>query len=1011
MPGPDFSQAVARVWGAGSEPVGSAFLVGPRTLLTCAHVLAHARSGRSRRAQRHPVVPQEGWEVEVDFPQHDTARRHGAQRLTARAVMVAPADGLHGDICVLELLDEEPQLLGRLVLHPLDDLQGRGFRTFGYPADFEDGVSARGRLRGIVGGSWLEAVTDEIEPGFSGAPVWANPLSGVVGMVVARHGSGRAYAVPVRSLFAAHPPLREMALPPSPYRGLEPFEQDDALVFAGRDAMAGELADLVGKHPVTVVHGPSGVGKTSLVRAGVLPRLAASGAATAAVRLHPQIALAAELAAALRIGGEPAPAAVCEELARLLGPPAPAALSAWLESAGADRLVVVLDQLDEVLAADPAAATAIDAYVGRLTRTSDGVPTPVRVLVTARDTFRHLAGEHTPTIYTAWDARGRAVNPPTSAELREMITKPLRTVRCTIASALVEQIVEDTRSSTSALPLVEETLSALYQRQQSGRLTGTAYQDIGGVTGALQQRADDVVDRLRSLEHAPESLLTQLVRPDDTTGERAQGQPPQDVRRVALREDLSDEQWQVAQELATARLVVTTSGVGPSGPGTAELAHQVLIDAWPQLRKWIAASRDFRVWQESLRDALHRWRAAEPGRDRRHALLRATELRLASRWLRQRGDDVRPHERDFIELSRRRRNILRGWLAALVAFIATAVGIVVQQSNSASAHQHALGLSRQLAAHSSGASPAVARQLAVSAWAVAQTDEAGAAVAGLLREARQNSVMVVSTSAVRSLAFTHDGRYLATGADDGTLRRWDARTGGPVGKPVTASQADGRSTRVNAVAFDPDGKVLVTGTGDGRLRGWNPRTGRPAAEPVAFGPVEVTSVAISANGKVMAVGTGGGTLDVWRIPSGDPVRGTTLVGGIVRAVALSPDGKTVATASGDGQLEVWDVESGDRRYAVVASSPASDSSVDVSAVTFSDDGSVLASGGHDGTLRLWNPTTGRPLRKPIPVGSSVNAVAFSPDGKTLATGTDDGTARLWNPTTGRPLRKPIPVRS
>jgi molybdopterin-guanine dinucleotide biosynthesis protein len=467
MPDPDFSEAVARVWGAGSEPVGSAFLVGPRTLLTCAHVLAHARGGRSWRAPRRPPVPQPGWEVEVDFPQHDPGP-HRPRRLTARAVAVQPADGLHGDICVLELLDDEPEALARLVLHPLDDLQGRRFRTFGYPADFEDGASAQGRLRGLVGAGWLEAVTDEIAPGFSGAPVWADHLSGVVGMVVARHGSGRAYAIPVRGLLEAHPPLREMALPPSPYRGLEPFEQEDAPVFAGRDTLAGELADLAGEYPVTVVHGPSGVGKTSLVRAGVLPRLAARGAATAAVRLHPRIDLPAEIATTLRVAGDPAPAAVREKLARLLARPDPAGLPALLRSAGADRLVVVLDQLDEVLAADPTAARALDAYVARLTRAPEGVPPPVRVLVTVRDTFRQAAYEATPALYSAWDACGWAVNPPTSAELREMITKPLRTVRCAVDPELVGQIVDDARAGASALPLVQETLSALYQRRVPG---------------------------------------------------------------------------------------------------------------------------------------------------------------------------------------------------------------------------------------------------------------------------------------------------------------------------------------------------------------------------------------------------------------------------------------------------------------------------------------------------------------------------------------------------------------
>ncbi|NUP44727.1 MAG: serine protease, partial [Streptomyces sp.] len=654
MPAPDFTGAVARVWGMGAEPVGSAFLIGPRTLLTCTHVLAHTRGTRRRR----PSLPREGWEVEIDFPQT------GGGLLRAHAVVVEPADGLHGDISVLELADETPPGLGRLVLHPLDDLQGRDCRTFGYPADFPDGASAQGRLRGVVGDGWLEMVTEEVEPGFSGAPVWVEDLSGVVGMVVARHGPGRAYAIPVSGLFDAHPPLREMALPPSPFRGLRPFEQGDARVFAGRDDLAGELADLAGRHALTVVYGPSGVGKTSLVRGGVLPRLSARGFATAAVRLHPRVDLAAEIARGLLIGGEPAPDRMRAEPA---GTPDPAALAVLLRASGVTRLALALDQLDEVLAADPLAAAEIDAFVRELTA---GGPPAVSVVVTVRETCRDLAAAHTRTIYEAWDARGRVVGQPTAPQLELMIREPLRTVGCVIDDALVNQIIADTRDSSSALPLAEETLSTLYERQRAGRLVIDEYQDVGGVAGALRKRADEVVARSEALGHDPRGLLVQLVRPDAPAG----GREPQDVRRVAAREDLDERQWATAEHLAEARLVVTTGG--PAGSGTAELAHQVLIDAWPRLGDWVEESREFRVWQENLRTALHRWRTAAPGRERRLALLSGPGLRDAVRWSLLKREELPPHERDFVKAAVRHRAARRRRLAAAIGAVAVVLAVV-----------------------------------------------------------------------------------------------------------------------------------------------------------------------------------------------------------------------------------------------------------------------------------------------------------------------------------------------
>ncbi|MEV0822479.1 nSTAND1 domain-containing NTPase [Nonomuraea rubra] len=1023
MPAPDFTGAVARVWGMGAEPVGSAFLIGPRTLLTCTHVLAHTRGTRRRR----PTLPREGWEVEVDFPQA------GGGLLRAHAVVVEPADGLYGDISVLELDGETPPGLGRLVLHPLDDLQGRDCRTFGYPADFPDGASAQGRLRGMVGDGWLELVTEEVEPGFSGAPVWVEDLSGVVGMVVARHGPGRAYAIPVRSLFDAHPPLREMALPPSPFRGLRPFEQGDARVFAGRDDLAGEVADLARRHALTVVYGASGVGKTSLVRGGVLPRLSALGFATSAVRLHPRVDLAAEIVRGLLIGGEPASDQGRAEPAGTLGP---AALADLLRTSGVTRLALALDQLDEVLAADPRAAAGIDAFVRELTA-ARGRPPAVSVVVTVRETFRDLAGAHTRTIYEAWDARGTVVGKPTAAQLELMIREPLRTVGCVIDEALVTQIITDTRGSSSALPLAEETLSTLYERQRAGRLVIDEYQDVGGVAGALTKRANEVVARSESLGYDPRGLLVQLVRPDDPAGERE----PQDVRRVAGREDLDERQWATAEHLAEARLVVTTGGDGLAGSGTAELAHQVLIDAWPRLRDWVEESREFRVWQEDLRTALHRWRTAAPGRERRLALLSGTGLRDAVRWSQLKGEQLPPHERDFVRAAVRHRAARRRRLAAAIGAVAVVLAVVAgflldRNARLNERREVAAAGSQLLARAQRETSPTLALRLGAAALALRPDSASRSALVSALSSTHYAGGLPGTPSRVSALAYAPGGGMLATSGSDGSLILWDLARARAVRRLSTVNGcAPGTETRSVAfsrngrtlaqltrqswaclwdvrdpasprllsrvptsalvLAFGPDGGTLALGDGKTVKLMDVKDPARPVTLSVSQGHRDVVvRLAYSADGSILASARDGVILwDVTRPRR--PVRLATIKEPrYLDALAISPKGDRLVAAEHSGNLIAWDIRD-PRRPQVIARWTGHHAIV--YSLAYSPDGTTVASAGQDRAAVLWDVAPATPVRRTtFSTAGRLGAVAFNPAGTQIATGEDTGVTTLWN---------------
>ncbi|MBO3752217.1 trypsin-like peptidase domain-containing protein [Streptosporangiaceae bacterium NEAU-GS5] len=203
------TRAVARVWGTGSAPVGSAFLVGPRTLLTCTHVVAAARG------QGRLVTPPVGSKVEVDFP----ARPGEFWPAHVIACQPVESDGV-GDVAVLELPADAPLEIRPAILIEAPDLWRHACSAFGFPRGFGNGTYASGVLLSVEATGWLEIDDRDgrsVEPGFSGAPVWDEQYpAGVVAMVVASRPGDVAYAIPVATLMTAWPPLAGLARPPSP---------------------------------------------------------------------------------------------------------------------------------------------------------------------------------------------------------------------------------------------------------------------------------------------------------------------------------------------------------------------------------------------------------------------------------------------------------------------------------------------------------------------------------------------------------------------------------------------------------------------------------------------------------------------------------------------------------------------------------------------------------------------------------------------------------------------------
>jgi WD40 repeat protein len=756
----------------------------------------------------------------------------------------------------------------------------------------------------------------------------------------------------------------------SPYRGLQAFDPEDHQRFYGRDKLADALLQSVDKKRLTLVSGASGAGKTSLLRAALIPELLELGSAVIFFSEYSEHALRLIAGTLEAWPAWPPVALVLDQLERALLPDVPSAVR--------EGVVSLLLELGTEQQGRRVVAGIREDFLGPLLRevTQKRAPDPSL----ARDSA--VLHEEDALI---------TVGPMNREETRAAMVRPLSGTgvqfdESLVASVLLPELAESAGTIPTKLQIVCGRLYEEAKRHERPTIDQELYRRLGGAQRILATHLDEALSDpvYRNRQELARALLKSMTSGDTrrwvdlgdlwraVTILGQGGKGARSIDEVQLRSMLS--------RLIDDRLVISRGGA----PAFYSLMHDQLVQAVAQ---WTGPREmEIRQAQQLLDRSLDAWADPVGGDPLSGKALRLVE----AHWDRLQPVRGRPAAEALLKTSRRARLARRASLVVLVllALLGVVFGVVqlrravVERDRAVVVADRGVLLRAQLELDRDPT-------LALAWLRNLSLDRSSIGVPTLIEEARRRGVAWVLQGhghLVTAVAFSRDGRLLASASRDRSIRIWDLK------RRRVLKTLRGHTDFVSCAAFSPDGKTLASASWDGTIRLWHPRSGRGIAV-LRGGDAWHHWVSFSPDGKSLAAGDARGRLHRWSTRSrrslGPPIQAH---GRDVLTLAYSPDGQTIATGSLDGTARLFHAGSGE-----LVAEPLQGHGRGVFALAFAPDGRSLATGARDGQVRLWDLTAESPVMKSWPAHpDGVLAVAFSKDG-TLATGGADKLVRLWRP--------------
>ncbi len=834
-----------------------------------------------------------------------------------------------------------------------------------------------------------------------------------------------------------------------PYRGLETFHTEHARFFYGRETLTDWLLDKLRPAPGTAeaprflaIVGPSGSGKSSVAHAGLLAALQRGALPEsdqwAYILLRPLANPLESLAIAL--AANPAVRDCLTILGDLVNTftrvPETLHQITRLVLHGASssrRLLLLVDQFEELftLCQDDRLRAA---FISNLLHAANTPGGQTVVVITMRADFYGRCATD-PTLAVAVSQQQMLVGPMAPADLRRAIELPVRQTGCTFEAGLVETLMDEVGQQAASLPLLQDVLRELWERRQGPCLTLAAYRAIGGVSGALEQRANDLYEHFDAEDQELcRRIFLRLIQP---------GEGVEDTkRRIAIQAlhfadaDVSDIE-RIIQRLADERLIVTDAAGPGDDRGYIEVAHETLLRQWRQLRAWIEADREAIRIQRRLSDAAAEWDV--------HAqddayLYRGPRLREAETCAFTQTDLLNTLEVNFLRASQalrdeelaqeseRQKRLKRLAIIAIIAgtfaiLLAIFVFFLLLQTREAYRIADEGRRQAELQTHLATGQRLIAqgrvtlvdnplRGTLLAAEAVRRAQENGQG-----RPAAETFLWQALThargyglgeprSVIWTVAISPDRRWGVAGSRDGRLQLWDLTTSDPA---ASTRILPGHDSEVLMAVISPDSRWLASGSADRTVRLWDLKTSDPsrAVYTLSGHTGAISTTAISADSRWLVSGSADRTVRLWDLKAPNPSRAVyTLSGhtGAISTTAISADSRWLVSGSADRTMRLWDLHAPDPNEAAQV---LKGHTARVWKVAISADSRWLVSGSADNTVRVWNLQATDPrqtVRTLIGHTSGVLSLSISPDSRWAVSGSRAGRIRLWDLLTPDPSK-------